>query len=73
MNITIMGFFSDGERYTFISLTADRRILKSRGYGIRDGEEDLKIVFNFIIKMMETAINYQVYSNRHANCCNKAW
>lgn len=56
-NITTMGFFSDGERFTFIFLTADRRILKSRQYGISH-REDLKLVFNFIINMMETTIKW---------------
>jgi len=54
-NIITQGFYSDGMRFTFICITADGIIEKSATFEI-NFERDLKIVFNFIVTMMETAM-----------------
>jgi len=54
-NIITQGFYSDGERFAFICITANGGIEQSPIFNI-NWEEDLKIVFNFIVTMMETAM-----------------
>jgi hypothetical protein len=54
-NTITQGFYSDGERFAFICITADGSIERSLTL-ISVQEEDLKIVFNFIVTMIETAI-----------------
>jgi hypothetical protein len=54
-NIVTQGFYSDGSRFAFICITADGSIEQSPIFNI-NWEEDLKIVFSFIVTMMETAI-----------------
>jgi hypothetical protein len=54
-NIITQGFYSDGARFAFIYITADGIIEKSAIFDINLAR-DLKIVFNFIVTMMETAM-----------------
>jgi hypothetical protein len=54
-NIITQGFYSDGSQFAFICITADGSIKRSPIFEI-GWEDDLKIVFNFIITMMETAM-----------------
>ena len=54
-NIITQGFYSDGMRFAFICITADGIIEKSAIFEINFARE-LKIVFNFIVTMMETAM-----------------
>lgn len=54
-NIITQGFYSDGSRFAFIRITADGTIERSSIFNI-DFEGDLKISFNFIVTMMETAM-----------------
>ena len=54
-NIITQGFYSDGTRFAFICITADGIIEKSAIFNI-DLARDLKMVFNFIVTMMETAM-----------------
>jgi hypothetical protein len=54
-NITTQGFYSDGTRFAFIYITEDGIIEKSAVFDTDFGSH-LKIVFNFIITMMETAM-----------------
>jgi len=54
-NITTQGFYSDGSRFAFICITADGDIERSSTFDI-EFQRDLKMVFNFIVTMMETAM-----------------
>jgi hypothetical protein len=54
-NIITQGFYSDGMRFAFICITADGIIEKSAIFEINFAR-DLKMVFNFIVTMMETAM-----------------
>lgn len=54
-NVRTQGFYSDGERFAFISISQDGIIQKSRIFDITE-DDDLKIVYNFITTMMETAL-----------------
>ncbi len=54
-NIITQGFYSDGSQYAFICIAADGTINRSRIFDIGLAS-DLKMVFNFIITMMETAM-----------------
>jgi hypothetical protein len=54
-NIVTQGFYSDGTRFVFICITADGVIEESTTFDI-DVARDLKIVFSFIVAMMETAM-----------------
>jgi hypothetical protein len=54
-NIITQGFYSDGSRFAFICITADGTIERSSIFDI-ELETDLKIVFSFIVTMMETAM-----------------
>jgi hypothetical protein len=54
-NIITRGFYSDGTRFAFICITADGIIEQSAIFNINLAR-DLKIVFNFIVSMMETAM-----------------
>lgn len=54
-NIITQGFYSDGSRFAFICITADGSIERSPIFEI-EFEKDLKMVFNFIVTMMETAM-----------------
>jgi hypothetical protein len=54
-NIITQGFYSDGSWFAFICITADGTIERSQIFEI-DFERDLKMVFNFIVTMMETAM-----------------
>jgi hypothetical protein len=54
-NIITQGFYSDGTRFAFICITADGIIEKSAIFEINFAR-DLKMVFNFIVTMMETAM-----------------
>jgi hypothetical protein len=54
-NITTQGFYSDGTRFAFICITADGTVEESDAFNInRTG--GLKMVFSFIVTMMETAM-----------------
>jgi hypothetical protein len=55
VNITTQGFYSDGSRFAFICITADGNIERSSTFDIDFGR-DLKMVFNFIVTIMETAM-----------------
>jgi len=52
-NIITQGFYSDGMRFAFICITADGTIEQSAIFNI-DFARDLKMVFNFIVTMIET-------------------
>ena len=54
-NIITQGFYSDSSRFAFIRITAGGTIEQSSIFNI-DFERDLKMVFNFIVTMMETAM-----------------
>jgi hypothetical protein len=54
-NIITQGFYSDGSRFAFICITVDGTIEQPSIFNI-EFEKDLKIVFNFIVTMMETAM-----------------
>jgi hypothetical protein len=54
-NIITQGFYSDGRRFAFICITADGIIQKSAIFEINFAR-DLKMVFNFIASMMESAL-----------------
>jgi len=54
-NIITQGFYSDGSQYSFICITADGTVNRSRIFDTGLAS-DLKMVFNFIITMMETAM-----------------
>jgi len=54
-NIMTQGFYRDGTRFAFIHITADGIIEKSAIFEINFAR-DLKMVFNFIVTMMETAM-----------------
>jgi len=54
-NLITQGFYSDGARFAFICITADGIIQESAIFNI-DHVWDLKMVFNFIVTMMETAM-----------------
>lgn len=54
-NIITQGFYSDGTRFAFIYIAADGIIRQSTIFNT-NRERDLKLVFNFIITMMETAM-----------------
>lgn len=54
-NIITQGFYSDGSRFAFICITADGTIERSPIFDI-EFERDLKISFNFIVTMVETAM-----------------
>jgi hypothetical protein len=54
-NIITQGFYSDGTRFVFIYIEADGIIRQSTMFNI-NRERDLKVVFNFMITMMETAM-----------------
>jgi hypothetical protein len=54
-NIITQGFYSDGTRFVFIYIAADGIIRQSTIFNI-NRERDLKVVFNFIITMIETAM-----------------
>lgn len=54
-NITTQGFYSDGTRFAFVCIIADGAIEESDIFDInRTG--GLKMVFSFIVTMMETAM-----------------
>jgi hypothetical protein len=52
-NITTQGFCSDGTNFRFVRLTPDGTVQRSKFFDI---DYDLKTIFNFIITMMETAM-----------------
>jgi hypothetical protein len=54
-NIITQGFYSDGSRFAFICIIADGTIERSPIFDI-EFERDLRIAFNFIVTMMETAM-----------------
>ena len=54
-NIITQGFYSDGTRFAFVCITADETIEQSAIFTINLAR-DLKMVFNFIVSMMETAM-----------------
>lgn len=54
-NIATQGFYSDGKRFSFICISTEGTIQQSSTFNIEFVSE-LKIVFNFIVAMMETAI-----------------
>jgi len=54
-NIITQGLYSDGSRFAFVYITADGTIKRSRIFDI-EFERDLKMVFNFIVTMIETAM-----------------
>ena len=54
-NSVIQGFYSDGLQYKFVCITANGTINRSRTFDISLAD-DLKMVFNFVITMMETAM-----------------
>jgi hypothetical protein len=54
-NIGTQGFYSDGSLFAFICITADGSIQQSAIFNI-DFESHLKIVFNFIVTIIETAM-----------------
>jgi len=54
-NSVIQGFYSDGSQYAFVSITANGTINLSRTFYTRI-PYDLKMIFNFVITMMETAM-----------------
>jgi hypothetical protein len=54
-NIITQGFYSDGSRYAFMCITANGTINRSRIFDIGLAG-DLKMIFNFILTLMETAM-----------------
>lgn len=54
-NIITQGFYSDGTRFVFIYITAEGIIEESDSFNI-DKKEGLRMVFSFIVAMMETAM-----------------
>lgn len=54
-NIITQGFYSDGSWFAFICITASGTVNRSRIFDTGLAS-DLKMVFNFIITMMETAM-----------------
>jgi len=54
-NIITQGFYSDGTRFVFIYITADGIIEESDIFNI-DKKEGLRMIFSFIVAMMETAM-----------------
>jgi hypothetical protein len=58
-NVMTQGFYSDGRRFQFICITADGIINKSPIYEIAV-ETGLKMVLNFMVTMMDTAIQSTV-------------
>jgi hypothetical protein len=53
-NVMTQGFFSDGEKYSFMCIRNNGTVMKSRQYDLfLDG--DLKSVFNFLLGMLITA------------------
>lgn len=54
--LSVQGFSTDGQRYTFQLLTSDGTLHSSKTYDTAD-EKDLEIVYNFIVHQVETAIN----------------
>lgn len=53
-NVITQGFYSDGERFVFICITADGLIERSVTYEIARG--DLDNIFSFIVAIMETSM-----------------
>lgn len=55
-NPVVQGFFTDGARYTFMAIKNDGEVLRSRPYEVNVHDQgDLKIVYNFIVTLLETA------------------
>lgn len=55
-NPVVQGFFTDGARYTFLAITNEGVVQRSRPYEVNVNEPaDVKTVFNFIVTQMETA------------------
>jgi hypothetical protein len=54
-NIITQGFYSDGTRFVFIYITAEGIIKESDSFNI-DKKEGLRMVFSFIVAIMETAM-----------------
>jgi hypothetical protein len=54
-NVITQGFYSDGARFAFIGITADGTIEQSSIFDI-DEKGGLRMVFSFIVTMMETAM-----------------
>lgn len=57
-NTTVQGFFTDGERYTFMSIRNDGTVARSHVFETdlyQPGRVQLKSIFNFIVTMMDTS------------------
>ncbi|KAI9669762.1 MAG: hypothetical protein M1829_005017 [Trizodia sp. TS-e1964] len=54
-NTDTQGFFSDGRYYSFIAIAKDSAILESKLYDTHT-EAELKVVFSFIVNMLETSL-----------------
>lgn len=58
MNTTVQGFFTDGERYTFMAIRNDGIIQRSHVFEIdvnEPGATQLKSIFNFMVTMLDTS------------------
>ena len=55
VNHSTQGFYSDGTRFCFLCITQEGMFRNSRIFDI-EKRGDLKVVFSFIINMMETAM-----------------
>lgn len=57
-NTTVQGFFTDGERYTFMSIRNDGTVQRSHVFETdvyEPGTVQLKSIFNFIVTMLDTS------------------
>lgn len=54
-NCIVQGCFTDGERYVFMCIDNEGLVAMSNVYDIR-GHEQRKVVFNYIVAMLETAV-----------------
>lgn len=62
---TVQGFFTDGERYTFMAICNDGTVQRSHVFETdvnKPGTPQLKTIFNFIVTMLDTTSR----STRHA-------
>lgn len=57
-NTTVQGFFTDGERYTFMAIRNDGIVQRSHVFETdvnESGAPQLKSIFNFIVTMLDTS------------------
>lgn len=67
---SVQGFSTDGQYYTFQLLTSDSTLHSNKTYDTVD-EKDRKIMYNFMVYQVETAINLSLASTPVKGSCNE--